>query len=129
MLCCHAVPLAAATSLPATLTRQLGRVVPQATMLAQAGASRSPERPSKQQLALAILLPVLGVLALVLVLCCVCLRQFRWFLRTLSTQRKRALGLPSKGSLTVAVTDIQAYTKLSEAHPQAMGQVRSLDHH
>jgi hypothetical protein len=102
----------------------MGRIVPQATLLAQAGPGRSLERPSKQQLALAIILPVLGVLVLVLVLSCVCLRQFRWFLRSLSTQRKRAMGLPSKGSLTVAVTDIQAYTKLSEAHPQAMGQVR-----
>jgi hypothetical protein len=99
-------------------------VVPQAALplLGLANSSGSSGLTS-QQLALAIVLPVLAVLLLVVWLSCLCLRQLRSLLRALGTQRKRALGLPSKGRLTVAVTDIQGFTHLSETHPQAMGQV------
>lgn len=115
--------LCAATSVPAALSRQSGRVVPKAALLQFTDLKDSNRSSSKHILALGILLPVLAALMLAAA-SCVCARQLRWLLRTLSMQRKRAMGLPSKGSLSVAVTDIQGYTKLSEAHPQAMGQVR-----
>jgi class 3 adenylate cyclase len=103
----------------------LGRAIPKADLLRLAGSQdEGSSSQSKQRLALAILLPVLAALVLGAA-SCVCASQLRWLLRSLSMQRKRAMGLPSKGSITVAVTDIQGYTKLSEAHPQAMGQVRA----
>jgi hypothetical protein len=98
-------------------------VVPKAALLQFTDLKDSKRSSSKHILALGILLPVLAALMLAAA-SCVCARQLRWLLRTLSMQRKRAMGLPSKGSLSVAVTDIQGYTKLSETHPQAMGQVR-----
>jgi class 3 adenylate cyclase len=98
-------------------------VVPKAALLQFTDLRDRSHSNSKQTLALSILLPVLAALVLAAA-SCVCARQLRWLLRTLSMQRKRAIGLPSKGALTVAVTDIQGYTVLSEAHPQAMGQVR-----
>lgn len=99
-------------------------MVPKAAMLYHSDPSSARSGLSREALAAVVLLPTLALLALA-VASCACATHIRWLMRALSMQRKRALGLPSKGTLTVAVTDIQGYTKLSEDHPQAMGQVRA----
>lgn len=117
----------AASSIPAALAKDVGRVVPKAAMLYHSDPSSTRSGLSREALAAVVLLPTLALLALA-VASCACATQIRWLMRTLSMQRKRAMGLPSKGTLTVAVTDIQGYTMLSELHPHAMGQVSVFTH-
>lgn len=77
-----------------------------------------------RRLVIAIAVPLVVVALLCgLLLACQCSRHIDRVTNMLYYQRKRAQGKPTNGQLSVVVTDIQGFTHLTEAEPDAMAKV------
>ena len=94
-----------------------------ANSIAETSPSMSHESLPAWATAVAVIVPVLVLGLLALRVAYLYTRRLQRLPDLLSAQRKRALGAPRHGRMSIVVTDIQSYSDLMRTAPDDMGQV------
>jgi hypothetical protein len=76
------------------------------------------------RIAVAVVLPVVFLGLIALRIAYLYTRRLQRLPDLINQQRKRALGVPRWGKMSLVVTDIQGYSDLMRSAPDQMGQVR-----
>ena len=87
-------------------------------------AGIGPGSSNNWRIAVAVIIPVVFLGLIALRIAYLYTRRLQRLPDLINQQRKRALGAPRWGKMSLVVTDIQGYSDLMRSAPDQMGQVR-----